>query len=401
MSVKQIDEALQIWNARLGTAAQNLIDLQSHPIYKRISAPDANLSGETSQKAGIAVRTLSYSLQCFDLLQGAIGRAEELRNDMPALFGAEEREREIGQVLQGKSIHLPAVQVPLNQRSLLTSIENVDAISPSELLTFMESAFEDVKQIIVRLEAAWEKLGHAIDETEQGARALLDRAEALTPSDRVELNNATQQLRAVQDAASEDPLGPAAQLLDRVKDTVQKIGAGLKQRERERQQVQQARTEARNLLDRLKSGHERARAAYLEASEKTGNMPGFEDSERNLNGLIAWFNRLISANADTAPSALLTGLKNWTNAAQQAMAADTATFSRAKQLLEARLELRGRLDALKAKARAYSLAENDELVALADKAVALLYRRPTNLEEAACAVSAYESKLNSQAGKHV
>jgi hypothetical protein len=66
-----------------------------------------------------------------------------------------------------------------------------------------------------------------------------------------------------------------------------------------------------------------------------------------------------------------------------------------------RNELRGRLDALKAKARAYALAELDDLVAIAEKAKSLLYQRPTPLQEAAASVAEYEAKLNFEAAKAV
>jgi hypothetical protein len=63
--------------------------------------------------------------------------------------------------------------------------------------------------------------------------------------------------------------------------------------------------------------------------------------------------------------------------------------------VEARNELRGRLDALKAKARAYGVAEKDGLAEAAQQAEKLLYTRPTPLERAAAAVTAYERMLKS------
>ncbi|MBV9269371.1 MAG: hypothetical protein JO061_24595, partial [Acidobacteriaceae bacterium] len=158
---------------------------------------------------------------------------------------------------------------------------------------------------------------------------------------------------------------------------------------------------AQSLISTLKSEHESARACYLEAREKAGFEFDFEVSDRRLEGLQAWFDRLRSANAETAPASLVTALKNWTRAAQEALTGERATFARARSLLDTRSELRGRLDALKAKARAFSLAENDELIALADRATALLYGRPTPMDEAASLVAAYEAKLNSQARRFV
>jgi predicted nucleic acid-binding Zn-ribbon protein len=401
MSIKQIDDALAAWRLRLGAAAQNLLDVQSHPVFRRISAPDAKLSGDTAQKSAVAVRTLSYLMQCFDLLQAAIQGAEELRQDMPSLFGAEEREREISSVLQGKSIHLPAVQVPLQHRTLLTTIENVDTISPPELLKFMESAFENVKQIVLSLDSAWESLGRTIQQASERLSALREKAGDLSVTDCQDLDEAELELKRLEESATHDPLGPASTLAQNVNDSLGRISARLDQLEGERRQAAEGLTAARNLLSVLKSEQESARRVYTEAREKTASALDFDSSELRFQAIAAWFERLNAAAAETSPGSMLVGLKNWINAAQQAQAANRALMSQAQQALETRSELRGRLDALKAKARAYSLAEDDELMALGNQAAALLYKRPTPLDEASALVSAYEAKLNSQAGKLV
>jgi len=401
MKARQIDEAIRFWKATLGAAAQNLLDVQSHPIYKRISAPDANLSGETASKAATAVRTLPYLLQCFDLLQQAVDKADELRQSMPTLFGTEEREKEITEILEGKSIHLPTVQVPLQQRSLLTSIENVDAIAPADLLAFMQSAFENVKQIVLQLDTAWEKLGSGIEQTAQRAKELLEQSQGLDTADRNALNDAIHRLESVQQIASEDPLGASTGALHEVSETVASVSERIEKLARERRQVEQALATARSLLAKLNEGHERAGAACTEAREKTGFGIDFGIADSKVAALRAWFERLSSTTMGASPSALLVGVRNWTSAAQQAIAAETSVVAEANKQLAMRSELRGRLDALRAKARAYALSEDHELLALAEQAKTLLYSRPTPMSEAAALVSAYEAKLNSQARDRV
>ena len=60
---------------------------------------------------------------------------------------------------------------------------------------------------------------------------------------------------------------------------------------------------------------------------------------------------------------------------------------------ESRRELRGRLDALKAKARVYGLAEVVALAGAARQAELLLAEQPTRLQQAAAAVAGYEQQL--------
>lgn len=402
MSAQQIDEALSLWKDRLNAAAQNLMDVQSHPVYKRISDPDTQLCGETAEKSALAVRTLGWLLQYFDLLQGVIARAEDLRRDMPAIFGAEEREREISALLQGRSIQLPSVQIPLGQRSLVGGIENSNTISPRDLLTTMESAFEQTKQIVLQLDAAWEALGRSLDELSQELTLLRSESEHLTPQDRATLDGAAKQLELMHQSASEDPLGSAAQVIAGVNQTLAKLTAKLDQLRRDLAQMAHDLAAAHQLLTAVKNGHSETLAICQEACEKTDCQIDLATSHAKLEGIVAWLNRLETASLNgAAPASVLIGLRNWMEAARQVVRGNQEIAVQARAQVAVRSELRGRLDALKAKARAFAVAENDDLAAIAEQAKTLLYQRPTPLKEAAAFVAEYERTLNTKATKLV
>ena len=399
MSVRQIDEALRLWKERLNAAAQNLIELQAHPVYKRISAPDAHLRGETAERSALAVRTLSWLLQYFDSLQGVISHAEELRRTMPALFGQEEREREIAALLNGRTVQLPAIQVPFGQRSLLGGMQNVSSISPSDLLRSMESAFEQTKQIVLQLDAAWESLGRSLDNSAEQLQSMREVAAHLAPADRAALDQAAQQLSELQQAASEDPLGSSSQLVNGVNVTLQRLGGKLDDLRRQRAQVRTEMMAAQQLLDSMRNEHKAGEAVCAEAREKTGFIGCL--SEQKVEALAAWFGRLQEAAAAGGNGSLLVGLRNWMQAARQLVQVDGDAAAEARRQLAQRTELRGRFDALKAKARAYSLAEHDDLQAIAERVNTLLYRRPTPLQQAVSAVGEYEARLNFEAARDV
>ena len=100
MTTREIDEALSRWNSRLAAAAQNLVDLQGLPAYERLAGTNgvqkAELAGDTAARVDPALKTVSLLVQYFDLLQHTILRAEEIRRNMPAIFGAEEKQRDYG-----------------------------------------------------------------------------------------------------------------------------------------------------------------------------------------------------------------------------------------------------------------------------------------------------------------
>ena len=136
MTEREIDELLAAWKQRLAVAAQNLVDLRSHPCYQKIARnhiPKTPLSGITAQRISPSLEAMGTLFQHFGLIQETIARAEALRVDLP-MFGVDQRLREIENVLRGNSIHLPAVQVPFDQRSLLSAVENVETIRPDGAL---------------------------------------------------------------------------------------------------------------------------------------------------------------------------------------------------------------------------------------------------------------------------
>jgi hypothetical protein len=87
-------------------------------------------------------------------------------------------------------------------------------------------------------------------------------------------------------------------------------------------------------------------------------------------------------------------MRNWNLAAQDCVSKERAAYAANRAPIETRDELRGRLDALQAKARCYGVAEVDRLHELAQQAEQLLYARPTLLDRAQAAVTAYERAVS-------
>src|SRR5262249_30886970 len=92
------------------------------------------------------------------------------------------------------------------------------------------------------------------------------------------------------------------------------------------------------------------------------------------------------------------GLQNWNSAASECVSAIQKVHAASAGPLELRKELRGRLNALKAKAQAYRVEEDVNLRALAAEAERLLYSRPTPIDQADAAVASYQSYLSIRTG---
>jgi uncharacterized protein involved in type VI secretion and phage assembly len=86
-------------------------------------------------------------------------------------------------------------------------------------------------------------------------------------------------------------------------------------------------------------------------------------------------------------------LADWTERATQALACATACVTANRAPLEARNELRGRLDAYRAKAHRLGLIEDRDLSERYEDARVVLYTAPTDLTDAEAAVDRYRRAL--------
>jgi hypothetical protein len=181
--------------------------------------------------------------------------------------------------------------------------------------------------------------------------------------------------------------------------TLGRLEARLDELRRQKAQLRADLSTAQQLFDSLQNEHRAAEAVCAEARKKTGYSGCLSDDK--IAALSSWFQRLQQAASNGEDAGVVVGLRNWIEAARQTLKADQDAAAEARHQLSQRSELRGRLDALKAKARAYALAENDDLLAIAERAKSLLYTRPTPLQLAAACVAEYETKLNFEAAKIV
>ena len=88
------------------------------------------------------------------------------------------------------------------------------------------------------------------------------------------------------------------------------------------------------------------------------------------------------------------GLDNWNSAARSCVSDVQKIHAANTAPLELRNELRGRLNALKAKAQALSVEDDVGLRTAATEAEVLLFTRPTPIDRATDAVARYQALLN-------
>ncbi|MFM7408820.1 MAG: hypothetical protein ACKO3K_19730 [Cuspidothrix sp.] len=113
-----------------------------------------------------------------------------------------------------------------------------------------------------------------------------------------------------------------------------------------------------------------------------------------ITALNQWLIKLDTKSQEGLIDPIIIGLDNLLNKAKEYNLFAQDVYLMYSNLLQTRKELRGRLDALQAKALAKGLIEDVTLTNLAQKARNLLYTRPTPINQANQLVMEYEKILS-------
>jgi len=400
MTLQEIDLLLADWKQKIDLVSQNIIDLHGLPTYQRLSGvsgfPKANLTGVTQARVSSALEAMTELFQHFDLLITTINKAAELRKQVPRFLGAETKIQEIEQILTGTSIKLAVVQIPLAQRSLLSAAETATSISPVQLLAAMTSAFQVAKDVVVAVDAAWTNLELMLVDTETEISALEKLAISQGRENFRELSLAREKISAVRDRIASDPLAVSDSFAAEINPLIARVKTNLEQLINQQKELQTSFFHAHQLLNQLTEIHQQTETAFNESREKVVDHSTLQTplEQAQIEALRQWLIRLEAKYKEGLLNPVRIGLENCIAKMKEYIATEQEADTANKAPLELRAELRGRLEALKAKALARGLAEDATLSQLANSAKRLLYIRPTALDQAAELVSQYDQELN-------
>ncbi|MBE9228833.1 hypothetical protein IQ264_25815 [Phormidium sp. LEGE 05292] len=401
MILEQIDQLLADWKIRLDRASQNILALQELVTYQRLAGEaglsKAKLTGTTATQVAWALDAIAQVFVHLDLLLATINQAATLRKQVPRFLGSSEKLRPIEDLLTGRSIQLSVVQVPLAQRSLLSPTESIYSVTPDELLAMMSSTFETARDTILAVDRAWSSLEPKLAQAVAEIQTLQQQAKTLRVDDLIDLKAAQQTLAPLRDRVAEDPLGVSDEFEQQIQPLIERAKNSLNQIWQQYNQVQDGLRSANTLLLQLADLKQQAEMAYNESLEKVTDRSGLQSPLPNdqLEAMRQWLSRLETRFAEGLISPIQVGLENWMVKVKSAIANEQQAVTKNNYPLETRRELRGRLEALKAKALARQKAEDPILSDLAAQAKQILYNRPTDLAKAIEIIKKYEKELNS------
>jgi hypothetical protein len=397
MTKEQAAAAAQAALSERDAIQANLLELDGS-FGKRLLA-GAALTGQTKRRWDAAAATLATLWQVYSAYSAAVDRAAEA---VAGRLGPRELAA-VTALLTGPSVQLASGPAPLAGRDLADS--GREELTLVTAVARMRRAFASVTEVVAAAEQVWTEMAGRLDTI--GAE--LDRVTRLITSlndEAVTGNLAASQagLARQRDTLNGDPLslwqGSAVDVspADRLAERVTSLAARVDELVRLRDEARDRIAEVTAAADRARAARDDAVAAWQRAAAKIAPeaMPPPPGDLADLSGRLVGLDALLAAGRWIRLSSELDLLeRELAAAATKFIDTERAVVT----LMNRRDELRGLLDAYKAKAARLGAVEDTGLAERYDRARDLLWTAPCDLAAAADAVTGYQQAVLAAGGQ--
>ncbi|MFE3192927.1 hypothetical protein ACFXHA_28220 [Nocardia sp. NPDC059240] len=391
MAIAEVDQALARLDADHGEIRVNLAELEQHPGVRFLDG--VPLTGVSAARWAAGRARLDWLWAQLGLLERVVTRAHEVRGRRARPHPAELAE--LTELLCGPSVELAPQPIPLGERDLLGPASVTRSITLAQLVAEMNAAYREVARLAAAAETVSSTFLPGVDRT--GARL----AEARRLADELELAEVGHSLPGRLDAVEarlntaraqgmSDPLGLADGDPDGLTRDLDDVLAKLEELRARRAGVAGRMTQLGAAIDEAEAV---ARAAQAAAAITSVKILGFTAPALEPTGPLR--DRL--ARLDHAGG-------HWTRLNDDVVAlardidkagtAADAARDQAQALLDRRDELRGRVDAYRAKGARLRLSEDPAVNACYQRAYELLHSAPCDLAAATRAVAEYQRAIS-------
>jgi len=358
------------------TMQANLLDLDGS-FGKRLLAGTA-LTGVSKQRWEAASAALSALWDTFSTYSGVVDRAVGLAGGR---LGPREL-AEISQLLTGPSVEV--VRAPGPRRDLADS--GRDQLTLATTRARMREPFQQVTEVVAAAETNWNATATSLDTAAQALAGVDALGDPVLAS---EVAAIAAELTRQRNALNTDPLGAQAAAADRLAERARTAGAQAARLAGVRDSSRQRIAALRTAIDAARAAYARADVAYQQACARIAAVTPigvFADPTPRLAAL----DPLLAAGNWPALAAALDDLERNTQAVlNKNLESERALVS----LISQRDELRGLLDAYRAKAGRLGAAEDPGLARLYNQVRELLWTAPCDLRVAAAAVTSYQQAV--------
>ena len=373
----------------------NLVELDRSFGHRLLAG--ATLTGQTKQRWEVAAAILATLWQVYSAYSAALDQAAEA---VTRHLGPKELVA-VTALLTGPSVPLAAGPVPLAGRDLADT--GREELTLAAAVARMRRAFTTVTELISAAEQVWNEAAGRLDVV--GAE--LGRVTPLAASlaDETLTGNvvaAQAQLTQLRDTLNSDPLAlwhggtVDTSAADRLGEQVTAAAAQVQELVRLRDGARQRIAEVTTAAAAARSAADNAAAAWQRVAAKIAPVPPPPPAAADMSARLADLQTLLAGGRWVRLGSELDLIEHELTAA-------TATFRDAERtlvaLLHTRAELRGLLDAYRAKAARMGAAEDPALAERYDRARELLWTAPCDLAAAADAVTGYQQAVLALGGQ--
>ena len=263
MTLDDLDAILKRLRGAADAIGTNLAELEVDP-HRRL-LEEASLTGTSREQWSSARDALATLWDSYTRFTGVLDQAEAQRGRRARL--SPDEERQLGTLLTGPSVELPARELRLGEGGLLGGRTLTSQCTPDELLASMADLFDQVVAVIRGAEVAWTQGVERVHE----ARAQLATAEQLSRDTGMDADG-VEELDARVDAAAEqllsDPLGVTPEVLDALTDHIGMLSSELESADETRQALELQLQEARRRLAELEVAEAAAASSRASVTAK-------------------------------------------------------------------------------------------------------------------------------------
>jgi hypothetical protein len=395
MSRDEIDRRLERLKGEREQITQVLLELEAHQGYQLLKG--TRLTGATERRWIDINGRMATLWKLFDAHGKVLGEAQELRarHTKPGQVQLAELTR----LLTGTSVELSSGEIPLEERTLLGPTG--EWLTLEAVVRRMTPLYEETAGMVASTDEIWSALLTRLGEVEEIARAV----EALHGSLAIrepDFDRIAGLLAAVGDAARSDPLSLSSggradtSRIDEIGRDLAALRGRLEDAVRIRDEHdERARgiAAAIELVETAEYEAAQARETVLAkiASPSLPDLPALSASLRDRLAALEGLRR------DGRWLELATRAAELERTVATALDQARETKGLITGLLDRREELRGRLDAYKAKAGRLGLAEDTALTELHQRAYDLLWTSPCDLRGATVTLADYQRAITSRA----
>jgi hypothetical protein len=378
----------------------NLLEL--HASFGKRLLEGGHPVGTTKLRWEAASADLASVLETFDSYADVVRRAGELldrtRHPSVALLA------KVSELLTGPAVRLAGVQVPLAQRQLTAGTVSAEEVTLTTAVTRMATEFRRATEVVDATEQVWNAVNERLNEIIAVLGPAKKQADDVADAELSEaLAAADAELRRIREMITADPLslwhddGVDTTKADLLLRQAQAVATRAAEVARLRQDADRRIAETAAKVATAKAAEADSAQVRDEAAQKIAvwQLPAAPSATAQLTSRLAGLEEFRAAGRWQRLAAELEAI----DAEAVAAASDWQEVGRAaRYLLDRRSELRGLLDAYRAKASRQGAAENLELAAVYTSARDLLRAAPCDLGAADNAVRLYQQAVLGLAG---